>query len=358
MNLRWNAGLYVDLLAHLFRNSAMPRKQPLARLSIERFEDRRMFAGNVTELVGDFLALPQPIPGDMNQDGIVEFADFLAFAQSFGRPNAAPNSDFNGDGETNFADFLILSDHFGERAPTLPETQAASVLDREVRSTGYEDFKAATALPNVSPVFDQATDNDLVISYDTMLNAEGLTAVVLKPRTNEVVYEIPVPEDGSNVFEHLKDHFDDAERLKATTILFPENYEFVIIPPNPRTRHLKLEGFRDTVIDLNGSTLVLTQISPGVLIEDSQRLTIRNGSIRGHGVLASIAEVVPDASPVGFGFQLLPEYQALFAANGQIPNVHTIGSAELVPAVDPTRGDPENGTAEPANRWRFKVEGL
>ena len=328
----------------------MPKKWPLSRLLFERFEDRNMFAGNVADLDGDFLALSSPIPGDINQNGIVDFPDFLTFAQNFGRSNASPETgDIDGNGKADFADFLILSGNFGERAPTLGEIQLASVSDREIRSEGHEEFKSATALPNVSPVFDQASENDLVVSYDNMLNSEGLTAVVLKARTNEVLYEIPVPEDGANVFEHLKDHFDDALRIKATTIRFPENHEFVIVPPIPRARHLKLEGFRDTVIDLNGSTLVLTQISPGVLIEDSQRITIRNGAIRGHGVLASIAEVVPDESPVGFGFQLLPEYQAKFTESGLIPNVHTIGSAELAPH--------ENGATEPSNRWRFQVEG-
>lgn len=340
----------------------MPRKQPLTRLSFEQCETRRMFAGDTAELDGDLLALPQPIAGDIDLNGVVDFSDFLTFAQNFGQSNAnGATGDFNEDGAIDFADFLVLSRNFGEVTPTLEEIQSASVADREIRSTGFEDFKAATALPNISPVFEQATDNDLVVSYNNMLDPEGLTAVVLKPRMNDIVYEIPIPAAGANVFEHLKDHFDDALRLQATTILFPENHVFEIVPPNPRGRHLKLEGFTDAVIDLNGSTLKLTQISPGVLIEDSQRLTIRNGSIRGHGILASIAEVVPDDSPVGFAFQLLPEYQAMFTASGALPNVHTIGSAELAP-LDTASNDVVNDSAgsssgEPADRWRFKIEG-
>ena len=56
--------------------------------------------------------------GDFDHDGSVAFADFLAFAESFGKAatdidHVRPH-DLNADGTIGFADFLIFASHFGE----------------------------------------------------------------------------------------------------------------------------------------------------------------------------------------------------------------------------------------------------
>jgi len=60
---------------------------------------------------------PDPIPGDANGSGTVDFADFLALSQNYGKVDAVfADGDFNGDGTVDFADFLILSGNYGESA--------------------------------------------------------------------------------------------------------------------------------------------------------------------------------------------------------------------------------------------------
>lgn len=54
------------------------------------------------------------VPGDVNLDGAVNFADLLALAQRFGQPNGIwDRGDLNYDGVVNFADLLTLAQHFG-----------------------------------------------------------------------------------------------------------------------------------------------------------------------------------------------------------------------------------------------------
>jgi len=57
------------------------------------------------------------LAGDANEDGRVDFADFLIFTSNFSESNATwERGDFNLDGNVGFADFLFLSLNFGARA--------------------------------------------------------------------------------------------------------------------------------------------------------------------------------------------------------------------------------------------------
>ena len=53
--------------------------------------------------------------GDANDDGVVEFADFLALATNFGKNVDAvwKEGDWDGNGQVDFADFLALAANFG-----------------------------------------------------------------------------------------------------------------------------------------------------------------------------------------------------------------------------------------------------
>ena len=59
------------------------------------------------------VGLPVPLPGDANGDGVVDFVDFLAMAQHYGKSGGLAEGDFNGDGQVGFDDLLILSQNFG-----------------------------------------------------------------------------------------------------------------------------------------------------------------------------------------------------------------------------------------------------
>ena len=61
----------------------------------------------------------EPIPGDINLDGKVDFPDLVTLARNYGSHNAAWSSgDLNGDGSVGFDDLVILARHYGMSAPT------------------------------------------------------------------------------------------------------------------------------------------------------------------------------------------------------------------------------------------------
>ncbi len=64
---------------------------------------------------------PPPEPGtsaDFNGDGRVDFSDFIAFAQNFGRSDGDANYDekfdLNGDDRVDFSDFIAFTQQFGQ----------------------------------------------------------------------------------------------------------------------------------------------------------------------------------------------------------------------------------------------------
>jgi|GEM_PF-5865875 len=73
---------------------------------------------NETDLA-EFLVYTHTLPGDLDFNGRVEFADFLQFARGFGEEGTWSQGDLDCDGAVAFGDFLTLSEHFGETvAPT------------------------------------------------------------------------------------------------------------------------------------------------------------------------------------------------------------------------------------------------
>ena len=68
------------------------------------------------EFLGDIVAAPS-LPGDIDGDGSVAFADFLVLSAAFGQSvDAGTGGDLDGDGSVGFSDFLILSANFGQSA--------------------------------------------------------------------------------------------------------------------------------------------------------------------------------------------------------------------------------------------------
>ncbi len=63
---------------------------------------------------------PERLMGDADNNGIVEFADFLAVAASFGKEADAvwEDGDFNADERVDFDDFLAVSGNFGAERPS------------------------------------------------------------------------------------------------------------------------------------------------------------------------------------------------------------------------------------------------
>jgi autotransporter-associated beta strand protein len=61
-----------------------------------------------------FVDIHRGFDGDANDDGVVNFADFVRLSNNYGVADAGWfGGDFNGDGTTNFADFVRLSNNYG-----------------------------------------------------------------------------------------------------------------------------------------------------------------------------------------------------------------------------------------------------
>ena len=71
------------------------------------------------------------IPGDIDNNGAVDFADFPVLSNMFGQSvDAGTGADIDGDGEVAFGDFLILSDNFGQTAAasSVPEPSSVQLI--------------------------------------------------------------------------------------------------------------------------------------------------------------------------------------------------------------------------------------
>ena len=71
--------------------------------------------------VGDLetlLSRVERLPGDVDFDGQVDFADFLTLSANFGTARLWSQGDFDATGEVDFADFLAMSANFGATPST------------------------------------------------------------------------------------------------------------------------------------------------------------------------------------------------------------------------------------------------
>jgi uncharacterized protein YjbI with pentapeptide repeats len=76
-----------------------------------------------------FIDLHRGFLGDANQDGIVNFSDFVCLSTNYGRRASDwSQADFNNDHVTDFADFVILSNHYGQSLSGISYTATADEL--------------------------------------------------------------------------------------------------------------------------------------------------------------------------------------------------------------------------------------
>jgi hypothetical protein len=72
------------------------------------------FKISTTNLLDENQPDPNPIPGDINKDGVVNIFDYNIFLQNFGATNDCQNvADLNGDCSVNIFDYNILLQNFG-----------------------------------------------------------------------------------------------------------------------------------------------------------------------------------------------------------------------------------------------------
>ena len=77
-----------------------------------------LIVGRTSEIGRDVPWVYRPATlGDLDRDGDVDFADFLAFSSNFGTEQASrEQGDINGDGLIDFADFLLMAKYFGAQS--------------------------------------------------------------------------------------------------------------------------------------------------------------------------------------------------------------------------------------------------
>jgi hypothetical protein len=72
------------------------------------------------------------LPGDIDSDGEVAFADFVILARHFGQSEVTrAEGDLNGDGAVTFADFVILANNFGRKASDVDLADLSSGMASE-----------------------------------------------------------------------------------------------------------------------------------------------------------------------------------------------------------------------------------
>ena len=86
--------------------------------------DAVLNAADLTVFLSDnVITAGNRVPGDVDLNGEVVFADFLQLSGNFGQPGVWSDGDFDADGQVAFSDFLALSQNFGSTgaANSVPE---------------------------------------------------------------------------------------------------------------------------------------------------------------------------------------------------------------------------------------------
>ncbi len=203
-------------------------------------------------------------------------------------------------------------------------------IDR--KSQVWNDLLEATAVSTVSPA--RADADDYVYDRRRIVADEAFRIVVRKPTSSGPVVNVSgLSNDPEEAWRQLRHQLYEASRIGASVVRFPAGADIHLANASKGGPHLVIDGFTDTVFDLNGSTLHFDQMAPGIAISDSRRVVVRNGSLKSGELLASVAQVEAHASsPTGIRLRVLPAY--LNRLDAQRPNtdaepaLHTVGQVK------------------------------
>ena len=92
----------------------------------------------------NFITLHRGFLGDANDNGIVNFDDFLILSQNFGQAGGWSQANFLSEPTVDFNDFLVLSQHFGESILPGSSVSAAEAAQFQAASSS---FFAGTGVP-------------------------------------------------------------------------------------------------------------------------------------------------------------------------------------------------------------------
>ena len=116
----------------LDRNSGLVARAAFAAAELypERFRRLIAFsAGAVCLFMTD--TATAALPGDINRDGRVSFADYQILQQNYNQPGGPDQGDQNGDGRVSFVDFQLLQQNYNRTSPPPQLVQLNAIEEPE-----------------------------------------------------------------------------------------------------------------------------------------------------------------------------------------------------------------------------------
>ena len=167
------------------------------RLAVESLEKRRLLSAD--GVAPQASVAETALPGDLDQDGVVGFADFLQLSANFGAMDALPEmGDIDGDTSVGFSDFLILSQNFGRtQSPSEPAEPQEGVGQIEVLVNEQNDIVITSdrdILEVAYAVDGQLTKISDIDSKEYTLSVLGVTDLWVKSGTDA---------KGRDIWEHF-----------------------------------------------------------------------------------------------------------------------------------------------------------
>ena len=268
----------------------------------------------------------QDLTPDFNGDGMVNFADFLAFAGQFGARQGdgryEAKYDLDSDGAIGFGDFLIFSSSFGKEAslqvtipdaslraaiePALRKTRGASIsradmasltrleaLDSDIRDlTGLEFATGLTSLnlsnniiPDLTPLSGLTNLTSLNLSYNSIRDISplsGLTNLTSLDLSYNIITDIS-PLSGLTNLTGLRlngNFFSDISPLSGLTNLTSLNLSYNsisdITPLSGLTNLTFLSLYDDTMIRDRSVLSRLSNLSEADIPDANLRAAIKS----------------------------------------------------------------------------------
>jgi len=233
------------------------------------------------------------LPGDTNEDGMVNLVDFSFLSSVFG--TADPNADFNGDGYVNLADFSILAANFGKSvAAAAPVAFPGSGVALSRQHSGGRLSLRAPAKAHRGDVIEGAVVATERRRYDSSLRAYSF----------ELSYD-------SKMLRLVKGGITEGDFLKETLFVTKDNRVFAA------TRSGKHTGITTTQ-----RTGVLTKLRFQVVADGVSKDAIRLRDVQvvdGAGNFSRLPELHAALRTVPKETQLLANYPNPFNPETWIP---------------------------------------
>ncbi len=131
--------------------------------------------------VSERITVPQTLPWDINDDGIVNMEDLLLVSNSFGSESLEhPKSDVNKDGNVNIIDLLLIASHLGETCDASAPKSNFTVSQNHIDSISEWLTEA------------YRQDNGSVVFRDGITNLEALIDNIM-PNKTQLLPNYPNP---------------------------------------------------------------------------------------------------------------------------------------------------------------------